>query len=70
MVCAHGSLTLSVQEVVDGDWVATLGVVRCLTEHLVDVLLGTDAHVLLTKRLHVIANVVLLLPCVLALDDD
>jgi hypothetical protein len=54
-------LTLSVEEVADGDWVAALGVERRLAEHLVDVLLGTNTHVLLTESLHLLANAVLLL---------
>lgn len=64
---ADGDLreVLSVEEVADGDGVAAL--LRLdggLLEHLIGVALGADAHVLLAERVHVIANVgILLLMC-------
>lgn len=53
--------TLSVQEVADSDGVASLSVHRGLLEHLIDVLLGANAHVLLTESLDVLADVCALL---------
>lgn len=63
---ADGNLreVLSVQEVADGNGVALLRLDRGVLEHLVGVALRADAHVLLAERLHVIANVgVLLFVC-------
>lgn len=53
--------TLSVKEVADGDGVAGLSVDGSLLEHLVHVLLGANAHVLLAKSLNVLADVCALL---------
>jgi hypothetical protein len=53
--------TLSVQEVANGDGVASLSVHGGLLEHLVHVLLGADAHVLLAESLDVLADVCALL---------
>jgi hypothetical protein len=58
--------TLSVQEVADSHGVTTasVSVERRFLEHVVGVLLGANAHVLLTKGLNVLANVgALLLGC-------
>ena len=60
--CEQGvGRTLSVEEVADGDRVASLRVHRSLLEHLIDVLLGANAHVLLAEGLDVLANVCALL---------
>ena len=53
--------TLSVQEVADGDGVSGLGIDRGIFEHLIGVLLGTHAHVLLAKSLNVVTDVCALL---------
>jgi hypothetical protein len=61
---ADGDLreVLSVEEVADGDGVAALlGLDGGLLEHLLGVCLGTDAHVLLAERVHVVTNVGVLL---------
>jgi len=61
---ADGDLreVLSVEEVADGDGVAALlGLDGGVLEHLLGVGLGTDAHVLLAERVHVVTNVGVLL---------
>jgi len=60
---ADGDLgeVLGVQEVADGYRVALLRLDRGVLEHLVGVALRADAHVLLAERLHVLANVGILL---------
>jgi hypothetical protein len=61
---ADGDLgeVLSVEEVADGNGVtALLRLDGGVLEHLLDVALGADAHVLLAERVHVVANVGILL---------
>jgi hypothetical protein len=48
--------TLGVQEVADGHWVRAVGDIRRL-EHLLSVVLGLDAHILLAERLCVLLDV-------------
>jgi len=56
--------TLGVQVVADRDRVRAVAFVstdRSVTEHLIDVLRGTDAHILLTERLDMLVDVCVLL---------
>ena len=53
--------TLSIQEVADGDGVSGLRVHGALLEHLIGVLLGAHAHVLLAESLNVVTDVCALL---------
>ncbi len=55
------SHTLRIQEVVDKYTVSLIGMDGSVFEHLIDVAMRSDAHVLLTERLNVRVDINILL---------
>ena len=49
--------TLSIQEITDWEWMASIGFQRCVPEDIVKLVAGTISHVLLSDSLDVITNI-------------